>query len=315
MWHMATRTRSDTRNSGNNQQKTLNAINDSLSDIVEKFGNEVDDTQLHISTAIQKSIRNLNSANESCQYNKKLIVDIIEKTKNYNNAIFTTNSAEPVKRDLNSLCDIIFITSKQWLSVIDKISTSTNSLSKLLEESYTKPHSSTIQFDTQGDFKNKTNKVSLKTCAEEIGQFAGSHYAFNMESIEAARIRIINTRLEIETQKPQMQRPRPLIHPQISEISSISNTMELVIFNLLKLCQVFEHNLTILLKLCELAVLFQKKSQNFVFRSEAIKSRMHAVTAKVSLHNKASVTDENNQRSELLEIKNLISALELDCPT
>ena len=100
----------------------------------------------------------------------------------------------------------------------------------------------------------------------------------------------------------------------LAGLVSLSTDMTSVAASLMQLSQMLENNLTILLNMCELSVLFQIKSQAFMAKSETIKSKLYRVLTKIRQHKNADVLNEEAALLELEKINDLVNELVFDSP-
>ena len=295
-WDPRTHTYSCPTNNTQSAQSRLQPLNDAVLIKLENLGIEIDGIQNLIFIAIHKSIRNLTTATVTCENNKKIIIDIINKTKDCNILIFKKPGIWPINREFDALCNDIYITCENWLSIIDQISMQTKLLSQ------------TFDITTSSLSQDKNNK-SVQTCIDEISSFLETPHWFESDSMQTAMTTLKNFRVVMGQHESIIDKMCEVASPDFLDIYAITKAMETVARDLVKTSRIYEHDTTMFRKLCELFAQFEENSLTFNLRSENIKSRLNRLQKKSGKTNQTNMCLEQIELNEIIEINKMVSTL------
>ena len=289
---------------GKSAYKLTKSFNDMALKQLEKFKLEIERTQEKISIAIREAMRNIHTFAESSDNKREKLSKLIEKTIYFNNELFRCREVGSIRNDLDTLCNHIIIVGQRGLLIINQIQSSEQCVTELVNAFKEDP----------GVYPPGHPEASINHCVNELrkilaGQQLTNHHSINYE-IDTLR----KDTIKIKNHASAMKHAVSLPFDHLAGLVSLSTDMTSVAASLMQLSQMLENNLTILLNMCELSVLFQIKSQAFMAKSETIKSKLYRVLTKIRQHKNADVLNEEAALLELEKINDLVNELVFDSP-
>lgn len=302
--YQAFSTGAHSRSTGASLCRLSKSVNNLVVNKIKQFGDLVTCTQRRISATIGDSLINIKYAAECSAKETDNLLKIIDSTKLYNSELFKCQGLEDTVKDLDALSNHIIIAGQKGLVILDRICLSESAVRRLMQEFYS----------NQNSLIAGVGNTDLCGFASEIKELLNCQKTSNIKVFEEDRNLIEIIKNYIARQALLGNQRQLSIGNIASELLSLSAAITKVAIRLGKISRMFEDNLTILLKMCELSILFQVKSQTFLSSSQDIKSRLNQVVAKIRQDHEPGIVDEQAVLMELETINDLVNELVFDCP-